>query len=195
MRKLNRRLLISLRVPETDDNLIATIGEALHHVRGRKVLLREVAFPPHWPSGLWVDQSDRDVIAYEANARPEHQLVIIGHEIWHMFEGHCDAHTDHGPAALRALGPQSAEMLHQLSAILPDIADELTPASQRMDAALHVAARSSGGEAHKEEQAELFGIQFATALQAALTEARTTADPTNLVGRIQASMAHRFQRP
>lgn len=197
MRKLNQRIVKHLQLPSTDDRLIDAIGKALNEIRERTVLLRAIPFPPNLPSGLWVDQTHQDLIAYEATATLEHQLVIIGHEVWHMFSGHCGSATPQGPAAQRALDSHSADALREVMRVISDIDANGAPSVAHMDASLHVALRSSRDGAHQEveAEAEFFGLQFATAVNSAVTEARTTADPTNLVGRIQASMAHRFRRP
>ncbi|MFP3991065.1 hypothetical protein U9R90_27065 [Streptomyces sp. E11-3] len=38
---------------------------------------------------MWVSQDHRELIAIEQNTAPDHQLVILGHELWHMREGQC----------------------------------------------------------------------------------------------------------
>jgi hypothetical protein len=100
----------------------------------------------------------------EENTGPEHQLVIIGHEAWHMFQGHGHTGTggDHAPAASRA--------------------------------AFHCAARTEGHRVREKLEAEHFGFRFATDVRAVLREDRSPGDPHDLAGRIRASMAHRFQR-
>ncbi|QHC27755.1 hypothetical protein [Streptomyces sp. HF10] len=87
MRRLSARLLESLPTPDGDADLIPLLGQALTTVRGRKVRLPAAAFPPVTASGLWVDRTSHDQILYEENTDPEHQLVVIGHEAWHMFHG------------------------------------------------------------------------------------------------------------
>ncbi|MEV5316524.1 hypothetical protein AB0K92_02405 [Streptomyces sp. NPDC052687] len=113
MRRLSARLVGGLRPLLADEDVIPATARALSDVRGRPVHLRQAVFPPFTASGVWVDRTDHDLIVYEENTDPEHQLVIIGHEAWHMFQGH--GHTgsgtgdgagngdgDHGPAAPRA---------------------------------------------------------------------------------------------
>ncbi|MEV5546495.1 hypothetical protein AB0L35_10215 [Streptomyces sp. NPDC052309] len=146
-------------------------------------------------SGLWVDRTSHDLIAYEENTDPEHQLVIIGHEAWHMFQGHCGSATAHGPAASRAA--EDNDMTGALAELVAAVsrADDMSlPPTAPMDAALHFAARSDARQIQEELDAERFGFRFATDVQAALTEARTSGDTHNLAGRIQASMAHRVRR-
>jgi hypothetical protein len=191
MRQLGNQLVKNLRMPTDDDGLIGAIGDAVNAVRGRAVHLLPFTFPPTFASGLWIDRTDHDVIAYDANLRLEHQLVIIGHEIWHMFQGHCGSETAHGPAASRALDDESESSLRDVVEAISKVIGSDTPSAGRMDASLHVALRANSGEVPQaEQQAEQFGILFATDLQAAVAEARSIADPANLAGRIGASMAH-----
>ncbi len=194
MRRLSSQLLVSLQPPDGDDGAIPAIGRALSDVRGRPVRLHSWAFPPATASGLWIDRDSHDVIAYEKNTDPEHQLVIIGHEAWHMFQGHCGSHTAHGPAASRALGEDATAALKDLAALVSDTDGAALPPTDRMDAVLHFAARTDTASMEMELEAEHFGIRFATDVQAALAEARSSADSTALAGRIGAAMAHRFRR-
>ncbi|QOV40239.1 toxin-antitoxin system, toxin component [Streptomyces ferrugineus] len=156
--------------------------------------LRSIPFPPGIASGVWVDRASHDLIGYEQNTDPAHQLVIIGHEAWHMFQGHCSSLTAHGAAAARSEESQPPDALAQLVALIAETdGAELSPTTS-MDASLHFAARAGAHENEDEVEAELFGYRFATDVQVALTEARTAADPDQLAGRIQASMAHRVRR-
>ncbi|GGW95367.1 hypothetical protein GCM10010297_16430 [Streptomyces malachitofuscus] len=189
MRKLSARLVSGLRPLTGDTDVVPAMGRALSQVRGRPVRLRSAVFPPATASGVWVDRTDHDLIVYEENTSPEHQLVIIGHEAWHMFAGHG---TYHG-AVTRAAGTEAAQGLTGFVAAVAEAArTDLSPV-QPMDAGLHFAARTDGHELREELEAEHFGFRFATDVRAALDEARTTEDPRNLTGRIQASMAHRFR--
>ncbi|MFF9458038.1 hypothetical protein [Streptomyces flaveolus] len=190
MRQLGNQLLKNLRVPADDDGLIDAISDAVNAVRGREVQLLPFVFPPSLPSGLWIDRTDRDIIAFDVKMRLEHKLVIIFHEIWHMFRGHCGSQTAHGPAASRALDDEFEGKLRDVVEAIVRITGTDVPSVGRMDASLHVATRTSAGVAREEREAEQFGILFATELQAALAEARSTADPANIAGRIGASMAH-----
>jgi hypothetical protein len=194
MRRLSTRIVRNLRPLLGDEDVIPAMGRALSDVRGRPVRLRKAPFPPATASGLWVDRTGHDLIVYEENTDPEHQLVIIGHEAWHMFQGHCGDPTHHGPAASRAAGGQPATALAELVAVISEAVDTELPPAGRMDAALHFAARADTREVAEEVEAERFGFRFATDVRAALDEVRSSADPQALAGRIQASMAHRFRR-
>ncbi|MEU2284274.1 toxin-antitoxin system, toxin component [Streptomyces sp. NPDC013178] len=145
-------------------------------------------------SGLWVDRTTHDLIVYEENTDPEHQLVIIGHEAWHMFQGHSGSSTHHGSVASRAARENVTAALAELAAAICE-ADEPRPVlAEGMDAALHFAARTDTRAADEERDAEHFGFRFATDVQTALQESSLPAGPHDLAGRIQASMAHRFSR-
>ncbi|MEH0433863.1 hypothetical protein QBB34_47730 [Streptomyces stelliscabiei] len=194
MRQLSARLVRHIRPPSSDEDVVPAIGEALTEIRGRPVRLRQMAFPAGTASGVWVDRTTHDLIAYEENTDPEHQLVIIGHEAWHMFQGHGSSATTTGPPAARARANEMTLALDELATAIAEAdAGDFSP-STRTDAALHFAARAADRNVDEEVAAELFGVRFATDVAARLAEIRTLADPHNLVGRIQASLAHRLPR-
>ncbi|MFC8570684.1 toxin-antitoxin system, toxin component [Streptomyces sp. NPDC057245] len=194
MRRLVNRVVNRLEPPTHDDELLPALGQALSEVRGRPVRLRKEVFPPETASGLWIDADDFDLIVIEKNTDPDHQLVICGHESWHMFAGHCGAATAHGPAAARSLEAGTAAALQDLVSRAVQGATADLPPTDRMDASLHIAALRADSVVHEETEAEMFGVKFATVLQAALEEARTAADLGGIAGRIQVSMAHRWHR-
>lgn len=189
MRRLSAQLVSGLRPLTGDTEIVPAMDRALSLVRGRPVRVRSAVFPPATASGVWIDRTDHDLIVYEANTSPEHQLVIVGHEAWHMFAGHG---TDLGTAA-RADGTEAARRLAGFVAAVAEAAQaDLSPV-RRMDAQLHFAARTHDVDLREELEAEHFGFRFATDVRAALDEERTAGDPRNLTGRVQASMAHRFR--
>ncbi|MFF8991305.1 toxin-antitoxin system, toxin component [Streptomyces sp. NPDC014983] len=193
MRRLSTRLIGSLPAPAEDEKLIPLLGRALSQVRGRTVRLREAAFPPVTASGLWVDRASHDLIVYEEHTDPEHQLVIIGHEAWHMFQGHCGSGGSRQPAA-RASGSGRTAGLAAFAALVSAADEADTPLTDRTDAALHYAARSDGHGMDEEMEAERFGLRLAIDLQAALRLKDSPVDPHHVSGRIGASMAHRFRQ-
>ncbi|MFJ3880825.1 toxin-antitoxin system, toxin component [Streptomyces sp. NPDC090077] len=193
MRRLSDRLIRNLSQPTGDEDVIALIGQALTQVRGRTVRLRKAAFPPATASGLWVDRPSHDLIVYEENTDPEHQIVIIGHEAWHMFHGHCSSGPI-GRAASRAAGNDVAVGLAELVAVVSAADDADAPFTDRTDAALHYAARSDTHEVDEELDAEHFGLRFATDLLTALRQKRSSIDPHHVSGRIGTSMAHHFRQ-
>ncbi|MER8009706.1 toxin-antitoxin system, toxin component [Streptomyces sp. NPDC094149] len=194
MRRLSTELVRNLPSRIDDEEIIPAVGNALSRVRGRPVRVRRAAFPPATASGVWIDRSSHDLIVYEENTDPEHQLVIIGHEAWHMFQGHGrDSRAPNG-AASRAADPEAARALEAFITALSEATDtDLTPL-QNMDIGLHFAARTDECDVHEELEAERFGFRFATDVRLALDEARAAGDPRHLTGRIEATMAHRFRR-
>ncbi|MFI9804856.1 toxin-antitoxin system, toxin component family protein [Streptomyces sp. NPDC052301] len=106
---------------------------------GRPVELRFERFPDEIEvTGLWVEFADFDLVIVEDRAEAVQQLVILGHELWHLHAGHRHHHLA-GAAAARAL------------ADTPDWGD----------AALTVAARNGSREAD-EAEADNFGHRLAT---------------------------------
>lgn len=70
---------------------------------GRPVELRFERFPDEIEvTGLWVEFQDFDLVIVEERAEAVQQLVILGHELWHLHAGH-DHHHVAGTAAVRAL--------------------------------------------------------------------------------------------
>lgn len=191
MRRLTSDILERLRPPGNEDDLVSALSNALSLVRGRPVRLRQALFPPKTASGLWIDARSFDLVVYEQNTDPVHQFVIIGHEAWHMFAGHCGSQTAHGSIAARALSSGPAVLLEDFVRRVVEADTAGLPSVERMDAHLHIAALRAESPVKEEAEAEIFGLRLATALQASLAEARTTVDPTGIAGRIQVSMAHR----
>jgi hypothetical protein len=194
MRRLSARLVAALDLSDSEDDVIPGIRRAVEQVRGRPVRMHPVAFPPEIASGLWIDRTTHDVIAYERQTDLEHQLVIIGHEVWHMFEGHCGSLTAHGPAASRAAEERVLGGVRHVVAAICEADPAELPLADQMDLGLHVALRADDPSAVRhEEEAEYFGYRFATGVREAMAEARSLADPELLAGRIQVSMVHRIR--
>lgn len=90
MRRLGADLLAEARItPDADvAGIIGALCAAFARRRGgRPVDFHFTAFPPDSASGLWLELEDRDLVVIEAHTRPEHQLVIACHELWHVDEG------------------------------------------------------------------------------------------------------------
>ncbi|MGO4463589.1 toxin-antitoxin system, toxin component [Streptomyces sp. M-16] len=90
MRRLGADLLAGTRTTGPADvaGIIGALCAAFERRRaGRPVDFHFAPFPPDSASGLWLDLDDRDLIVIEAHTRPEHQLVIACHELWHVEEG------------------------------------------------------------------------------------------------------------
>lgn len=129
---------------------------------GRPVVLRFERFPDEIEvTGLWVEFQDFDLVIVEERAEAMQQLVILGHELWHIHAGHrhqVPART----AAGRALAGE------------PD-----------WDSALAVAARDGSREA-EEAEADEFGHRVAAALRPYLA-GRAAGPP----GPVQRSLGYR----
>ncbi|MGW8719856.1 toxin-antitoxin system, toxin component family protein [Streptomyces althioticus] len=119
---------------------------------GRPVVLRFERFPDEIEvTGLWVEFQDFDLVIVEERAEAMHQLVILGHELWHMHAGH------------RHHAPTAAEQV--LTADPPD-----------WDAALAMAARDGSREA-EEAEADEFGHRMAAAVRTLLDDRDADAGP------------------
>ncbi|MEO3974595.1 hypothetical protein [Streptomyces sp. CAU 1734] len=108
MRRLCAHVAGNLRlpIPSEPDRLFTALGAVLTALREREVRILFLHFPPGTVTGLWADRGDHDLIVVEECAPPQHQLVILGHEIWHMHAGHRGGHAA-GAAAARASVPGS----------------------------------------------------------------------------------------
>ncbi|MFF9361015.1 toxin-antitoxin system, toxin component family protein [Streptomyces griseoluteus] len=123
---------------------------------GRPVELRFERFPDEIEvTGLWVEFQDFDLVIVEERAEAVQQLVILGHELWHLHAGHRH-HPSLGPAALA-----------------------LADGSGWEGTALTVAARDGSREAD-EAAAEDFGHRLATLFRSRLGR---SAEPLDLVQR------------
>jgi hypothetical protein len=119
---------------------------------GRPVVLRFERFPDEIEvTGLWVEFQDFDLVIVEERAEAMQQLVILGHELWHMHAGH------------RHHAPTAAEQV--LTADPPD-----------WDAALAMAARDGSREA-EEAEADEFGHRMAAAVRTLLDDRDADAGP------------------
>ncbi|MEU8984896.1 toxin-antitoxin system, toxin component family protein [Streptomyces sp. NPDC048558] len=131
---------------------------------GRPVELRFERFPDEIEvTGLWVEFQDFDLVIVEERAEAMQQLVILGHELWHMHAGHGHHHTD-GTAAAHALAG--------------------TPGWKGI--ALAVAARN-GSRERDEAEADDFGHRLAAAFRPLLS----AKDMDAPLGPVQRSMGYR----
>ncbi|WP_225840044.1 toxin-antitoxin system, toxin component [Streptomyces sp. NK08204] len=179
MRRLCAELVggLDLPAPGPPQELYRALCEAMSHRRGRPVLFRTAVFPPDTASGLWLDMADRDLVVVEERTAPEHQLVILGHELWHLHAGHHGHHvgdTDDVCVATRLLG------------------DDTDPAALQATVR-RVAARSRPGpDATEERQAETFGLLLASKCRTWLAGSalRGRVQRDDVAGRIGASLGY-----
>ncbi|MEU4498130.1 toxin-antitoxin system, toxin component [Streptomyces sp. NPDC023998] len=178
MRKLTADLVCAVEsrveVPVEPRQLCEELCREMSGRQGRPIDLRIAPFPEETGvTGLWLAMEDRDIIVVEERADPVQQLVILGHELWHMKMGHCGSHHIEGAAvAARAVSGESS-----LREVL-----------------ISVAARSHFREA-EESEAEAFGLFLGSKLRPWLTGPRARGPVTRDVvgGRIEASLGYRGQ--
>ncbi|MFC4507251.1 MULTISPECIES: toxin-antitoxin system, toxin component [Streptomyces] len=105
MRRLSGELVSELRLsaPAVPADLYNALCDGMSRRRGRPVHFRMAPFPADTASGLWLDMTDQDLVVIEERTAPDHQLVILGHELWHMNAGHCGRHVDGASVAARLL--------------------------------------------------------------------------------------------
>ncbi|MFH9662354.1 toxin-antitoxin system, toxin component family protein [Streptomyces sp. NPDC017248] len=155
MRSLSDRLAAAVRArPEPPDGvrqLCHALCEEMTALRaGRPVELRFERFPDEIEvTGLWVEFADFDLVIVEERAEAVQQLVILGHELWHLHAGHRHHHLA-GDAAARALAD----------------------APGWREAALTVAARDGSRETD-EAEADDFGHRLATLFRGQLDTPRS----------------------
>lgn len=112
MRRSCRALVrdLGISAPSEPHEVIAALCRRMKQRLGREVRHRLVAFPPGTVSGLWVATDRVDYILCEERTSPWHQLLITGHEFWHMEAEHRAAladDTDTSSLACPALDPSS----------------------------------------------------------------------------------------
>lgn len=172
MRRLCGELVagIDLPAPAEPADLYRALCDGMSRRRGRPVRYRMASFPPGTASGLWLDMAEQDLVVIEERTAPDHQLVILGHELWHMNAGHCSHHVDGAAVAAR---------------LLTDEAD-------LQATVLRVAARSRS-DVTEEREAESFGLLLGSKCRAWLagSSGRGPVCRDGLEGRIGASLGYR----
>ncbi|WUI99362.1 toxin-antitoxin system, toxin component [Streptomyces sp. NBC_00391] len=178
---------------------------------GRPVKLRFERFPDGiGVTGLWMEFPDFDLVIVEERAETVQQLVILGHELWHMHAGHCHHHLPGADAAALVLsgepggsgGPGGPGRSGQAGRS-GECGSALPPLSPELSAALGqggtpIAARNGSHESD-EQEAEDFGHRLATAFRSWVDTGQggpaVPADPADPVGQaIQASLGYRRHR-
>ncbi|GGV82222.1 hypothetical protein GCM10010294_56920 [Streptomyces griseoloalbus] len=174
MRRLCAELLaeLTLPVPARPADLYAALCEGMSRRRGRPVRFRTAVFPPGTASGLWLDMADQDLVVIEERTAPDHQLVILGHELWHMKAGHRGHHVEGAEVATRLL-------------------DEAPDEDALRATVLRVAARTRFDLA-EEKEAEAFGLLLASKCRTRLagSSLRGPVQRDHLAGRIGASLGY-----
>lgn len=153
MRQLTNALAAAVRArprpPADARELCRVLCEEMSVRRGgRRVELRFERFPDELEvTGLWVEFRDFDLVIVEERAESTQQLVILGHELWHLHAGH----NHHHLAGAALAGPPDWTALE--------------------NAALSVAARD-GSRAADEAVADDFGHRLAAAFRPLLSACR-----------------------
>lgn len=178
-RVLRKRIDTPVDVQELAD---ALCKEMSRRREGRPVQLRFERFPDEIEvTGLWMEFHDFDLVIIEERAETVQQLVILGHELWHMKEGHRDHHVD----GARKEGHRNHHVDGAAAA-----ARALSDGPDWQEIALTVAARNGSHEAD-EAEAEDFGLHLASIFRSWVTGPRAQG-PVDPVGRaIQASLGYR----
>ncbi|MFD3502647.1 toxin-antitoxin system, toxin component family protein [Streptomyces sp. NPDC058676] len=170
MRGLAADLATALRArprpPSDVRELCAALCEEMSARRGGRPLeLRFERFPDEIEvTGLWVEFQDFDLVIVEERAEAMQQLVILGHELWHMNAAHTHHHVA-GTAAAHALAEQPGWK----------------------DVALTVAARD-GSRQRDESEADDFGHRLAAVFRPLLSR---DGDPGAPLDPVQRSMGYR----
>ncbi|MFB7507255.1 toxin-antitoxin system, toxin component [Streptomyces broussonetiae] len=174
MRRLCNELVggLTLPAPAPPQELYRALCRAMSRRRGRPVTFRTAAFPSGTASGLWLDLTDRDLVVVEERTAPGHQLVILGHELWHMQADHCGHPVAGIGVATRLL-------------------DDDTDQAALQAAVQRVAARTRFDLA-EEQQAETFGLLLASKCRTWLAGSapRGSGRRDDLAGRIEATLGY-----
>lgn len=180
--ELGRVLRRRIDTPVDMRELAQALCEEMSRRRGgRPVQLRFERFPDEIEvTGLWMEFSDFDLVVVEERAETVQQLVILGHELWHMKEGHRDHHVDGATAVARAA--------------LSDRSHRHEPGPRavpfRPEVARAVAARDGSRQAD-EARAEAFGLQLASVFRSWVTGPGDSAPADPVSRAIEASLGYR----
>ncbi|WP_159061860.1 toxin-antitoxin system, toxin component [Streptomyces sp. WM6368] len=178
MRKLGSELLEGARLTPPADvgEIIGALCAAYAGRRDgdRKVDFQFSPFPPDTASGLWLELDDVDLIVVEQHTRPEHQLVIACHELWHLDEGTCD---NVGPGMLAA-----ARLAGH-----PGRLAELLASGPGLEAVVRAAAARADQGDPAEIRAETFGLHLGNILRSYLPSPREQQLP-EAIERIKSSL-------
>ncbi|MEV7617329.1 toxin-antitoxin system, toxin component [Streptomyces sp. NPDC089799] len=154
--------------PDPHD-LFRAICAYLTESSGREIRLMLAPFPPGTVSGLWLDFDEHEVVVVEENTLPMHQMVILGHELWHSAERRSGRP---GGAAERVTATAAGVLGDTWS-----VGDPVT----------HLAGRTDYSVA-EERRAEKFGRLLAAKFRPLLLGERSSTPQDDLVGRIWASL-------
>ena len=170
MRRLCGELVseLTLPAPAAPVDLYTALCDGMSRRRGRPVHFRMAAFPADTASGLWLDMAEQDLVVIEERTAPDHQLVILGHELWHMNAGHSGHHVEGATVAAR---------------LLSDGAD--------LQATVRRVAARTRFDLTDEKEAESFGLLLASKCRTWLAGTSPRGrGRDHLAGRIEASLGY-----
>ncbi|MFD4789908.1 toxin-antitoxin system, toxin component [Streptomyces sp. NPDC058459] len=176
MRRLCAELVGQLDrpAPLPPEELYRSLCSTMSRRRGRPVQFRTAVFPPGTASGLWLEMSDRDLVVVEERTAPDHQLVILGHELWHLQAGRTGHRTD---------GPE----VGVATRLLGDDTDR-----DALRAAVHRVAARTRFDQGEERDAETFGLLLASKCRTRMTGSSLSGPVRRdgVAGRIGASLGY-----
>lgn len=79
---------LALPVPTEPEQLINGLCAVMGQRLGKPVRHRRVKFPAGTVTGLWVATDTAHYVLCEELTSPWHQVLITGHEYWHMHRDH-----------------------------------------------------------------------------------------------------------
>ncbi|MGW4907171.1 toxin-antitoxin system, toxin component [Streptomyces sp. NPDC004270] len=180
MRRLSGELVgeLTLPAPTPPQELYRALCDAMSRRRGRPVLFRTAVFPPGTASGLWLDLADRDLVVVEERTAPDHQLVILGHELWHVHADHHGHDVEGVAVAARLIDEGTGH-------------GAVTDRAAVQAAVRRVAARTRFDQA-QEQDAETFGLLLASKCRTWLAGSalRGPVRRHDVAGRIEASLGY-----
>ncbi|MFF7985799.1 toxin-antitoxin system, toxin component [Streptomyces sp. NPDC007901] len=195
MRRLSGELVgeLTLSAPAPPHELYRALCEAMSRRHGRPVLCRTAVFPPGTASGLWLDLTDRDLVVVEEGTAPDHQLVILGHELWHLYAGHHGHDVEGIGAAARLLDEATGRHAGAGTGT-----DDTGPGADRAAVQAAVRAAVQGVAARtrfdrgEERDAETFGLLLASKCRTwfAGSALRGPVRRHDVAGRIEASLGY-----
>ncbi|MFF1678383.1 toxin [Streptomyces sp. NPDC058256] len=191
--QLNEDAGRELRVPAEPDVLMQALCDAMaRHVK-RPIELRFRDFPVGIEtSGLTLDRVTNYLVIVERRTTPPHQLVILGHELWHVGEGDCGLHLHVGGHAAAARTGHSDEGASE-GTVAAAAARIMLAEEGISEEDFATAAARSASHADSESEAEAFGLLLGTRFRTWMTgpDAHNPVTQDTTAGRIARAMMFR----
>lgn len=163
-RKRCRDVLRELDIVAGQQLSLADVCDRVQRGRGLPLRLVPMVTRPGWPSGIWVESKDADVVLFDAATSALHQVNIIAHEFGHIALGH------------------NGTLLHPSASPVFRWLDNDTAPSVMM---------RTGFDDRDEHEAEVFATMVCACIsqESVLSVAATSADSKDLVGRLLSALA------